>query len=89
MLCLRPVTCAISQLSFVNSWRATGDHHDSWESTSGIIEQVASLASYAGPGGWNVMERVLHHRSQGSIWTLSSPAGRVAPATRRASAARA
>ena len=39
---------------YANAWRATGDHHDNWESTSGIIEQVATMSSHAGPGGWNV-----------------------------------
>jgi hypothetical protein len=37
-----------------NSWRINGDHHDNWDSTSGIIELLAPLAKYAGPGGWSV-----------------------------------
>lgn len=43
---------------YVNSWRATGDHHDSWSSTASVIEQVADLAPFAGPGGWNYMDFV-------------------------------
>jgi len=44
---------------YVNSWRATGDHHDQWSSTADIIEQVADLAPFAGPGGWNYMDFVM------------------------------
>jgi alpha-galactosidase len=42
--------------AYANSWRATGDHHDQWSSTASIIDQVASIAQYAGPGGWNYMD---------------------------------
>ncbi|XP_062518978.1 uncharacterized protein LOC134194089 isoform X2 [Corticium candelabrum] len=37
-----------------NSWRVNGDHHDRWDdSTSHVIEIMAPVAKYAGPGGWN------------------------------------
>eukprot|EP00698_Gefionella_okellyi_P014906 TRINITY_DN415_c0_g1_i1.p1 TRINITY_DN415_c0_g1~~TRINITY_DN415_c0_g1_i1.p1 ORF type:complete len:409 (-),score=80.08 TRINITY_DN415_c0_g1_i1:32-1258(-) len=39
-----------------NSWRMAGDHHDNWQSTSGVIEQNANLSAYAGPGAWNDMD---------------------------------
>eukprot|EP01006_Ploeotia_vitrea_P050618 TRINITY_DN67478_c3_g19_i1.p1 TRINITY_DN67478_c3_g19~~TRINITY_DN67478_c3_g19_i1.p1 ORF type:complete len:416 (+),score=48.85 TRINITY_DN67478_c3_g19_i1:34-1281(+) len=35
------------------SWRATGDHHDVWSSTAGIIEAFAGLSKRGGPYGWN------------------------------------
>jgi len=46
---------------YVNDWRATDDHHDVWfdgsdHGTSVLIEQVADLASYAGPGHWNFLD---------------------------------
>jgi len=41
---------------FANAWRATGDHHDEWSSTSSIIEQAANIPQYAGPGGWNYLD---------------------------------
>jgi len=39
-----------------NAWRATGDHHDNWGSTAGIINNMAGLSSYAGEGHWNYMD---------------------------------
>jgi len=42
--------------AYANSWRATGDHHDEWSSTESVIGQMASLAEYGGPGGWNYMD---------------------------------
>jgi len=42
--------------AYANAWRATGDHHDSWSSTSSVIDQMASIAEYTGPGGWNYMD---------------------------------
>lgn len=44
---------------YVNAWRATGDHHDDWDSTAGIIEDAANLESYAGPGQWNYLDFVM------------------------------
>ena len=38
---------------YANSWRSGRDHHDSWSSTSSIIEHNAELGKYAAPGGWN------------------------------------
>jgi len=45
--------------AYANGWRATGDHHDEWSSTASIIDQVASIAAYAGPGGWNYMDFIM------------------------------
>jgi len=36
-----------------NSWRIGPDHHDNWNSTSEIIENLAGKSKFAGPGGWN------------------------------------
>ena len=33
---------------YANSWRTGHDHHDNWDSTSGIIEINAELGDYAG-----------------------------------------
>ena len=33
---------------YANSWRTGPDHHDEWDSTSGIIELNANLGEYAG-----------------------------------------
>ena len=42
-------------LSIVN-----GDHHDRWDdSTSHVIEIMAPVAKYAGPGGWSVISHSL------------------------------
>eukprot|EP00054_Salpingoeca_dolichothecata_P037648 m.11586 g.11586 ORF g.11586 m.11586 type:complete len:414 (-) comp7758_c0_seq2:46-1287(-) len=41
---------------YANAWRATGDHHDDWGNTAGIIEQVSGIGAYSGPGGWNYMD---------------------------------
>jgi len=41
---------------FANAWRVADDHHDNWKSTASIIEQAASIAQYAGPGGWNFLD---------------------------------
>ncbi len=36
-----------------NSWRATGDHSDTFGSTANEIENMAGIAYLGGPGGWN------------------------------------
>jgi len=41
---------------YANAWRATGDHHDEWGSTSNIIDQMAGLGKYAESGAWNYMD---------------------------------
>ena len=33
---------------YTNSWRTGPDHHDTWESTSLVIEINANLGGYAG-----------------------------------------
>jgi len=41
---------------FTNAWRSTGDHRDKWASTTYVINQMAEIQDYAGPGGWNYMD---------------------------------
>eukprot|EP00045_Choanoeca_perplexa_P006433 m.54660 g.54660 ORF g.54660 m.54660 type:complete len:103 (+) comp13639_c0_seq1:582-890(+) len=36
-----------------NSWRMARDHHDNWEVTSAVIDQLKDLAPNAGPYHWN------------------------------------
>jgi len=43
-----PYTAQVAQ-----SWRSTGDHHDNWSNTAGIIEQMSGIAKYGGPYAWN------------------------------------
>ena len=49
---------------YVNSWRATGDHHDDWSSTASIIEQLADIGPYGGPGGWNASGHAIEDREK-------------------------
>ncbi|AQK73800.1 hypothetical protein ZEAMMB73_Zm00001d017715 [Zea mays] len=38
-----------------NSWRTTDDITDTWKSMTDIADKNNKWASYAGPGGWNVL----------------------------------
>lgn len=59
----RPIVYAISEYGetepwrwakpIANQWRTTLDIAPEWASISGIIDQQALLAEFAGPGGWN------------------------------------
>lgn len=42
-----------------------GDHHDTWmDSTAHVIEIMAPVAKYAGPGGWSVMRHLFVTKSE-------------------------
>jgi alpha-galactosidase len=41
---------------YANAWRSGPDHHDSWTSTSVVIEFNHNRGQYAGPGGWNDLD---------------------------------
>jgi alpha-galactosidase len=48
-----PSTCSINLPMIANMWRIGFDINTSWSSVVGLIDQDASLSSYAGPGHWN------------------------------------
>eukprot|EP01124_Arcella_intermedia_P024789 TRINITY_DN4263_c0_g1_i1.p1 TRINITY_DN4263_c0_g1~~TRINITY_DN4263_c0_g1_i1.p1 ORF type:complete len:398 (-),score=70.60 TRINITY_DN4263_c0_g1_i1:48-1241(-) len=39
-----------------NQWRTTGDHHDDWNNTLGVINKQAGLSSFSGIGAWNYLD---------------------------------
>jgi alpha-galactosidase len=48
-----PNSCSINLPSIANMWRIGFDINASWSSVIGLVDQDASLFSYAGPGHWN------------------------------------
>ena len=46
-------TCGLDLPSIANLWRIGFDINASWSSITGLIDQDAPLAAYAGPGHWN------------------------------------
>lgn len=76
---------------YANSWRSGPDHHDSWSSTSEIIERNANLGKYAAPGGWNDWDFLMtggqvrrgRRRAGGCTATLTLPPGMSDPCSRK------
>ena len=54
-----------------NSWRTTGDIHDSWERMMYIADQNDKWWKYAKPGGWNDPDMLEVYII--SYWILLSP----------------
>jgi alpha-galactosidase len=48
-----PGSCSIDLPTIANMWRIGFDINGSWSSMIGLVDQDASLSSYAGPGHWN------------------------------------
>lgn len=60
-------------------WRTTGDITDTWDSMTGILDQNAELAQYAGPGHWNDPDMLevgnggmtdTEYRAHFSLWSM-------------------
>lgn len=70
--------------SVANSARIHGDHHDTWfgeAGTANIIESLAGLARYAGPGYWNDPDFLMtglgnqsptEYRTEFSLWSITA-----------------
>merc|ERR1719329_4902 len=40
-------------------WRATGDHHDNFESTKGQVDAVKGKSTWSGPYGWHYLDMMM------------------------------
>jgi len=45
--------------SIAQSWRATGDHHDSWKSTLEQVKSVEGKSTWSGPYGWAYLDMLM------------------------------
>jgi len=45
--------------SIAQSWRSSGDHHDSWDSTLSEVKSVEGKSSWYGPYGWAFLDMMM------------------------------
>jgi Alpha galactosidase A/Alpha galactosidase C-terminal beta sandwich domain len=48
-----PNSCSLDLVSIANMWRIGFDINASWASVMSLVDEDATLSSYAGPGHWN------------------------------------